>query len=264
MPTQSEQAQKEGVISLQDRILGPSYNYASNIKAPRAIGMSDEGSFGALADDIGGLIAYIELLVTGKSKASVTGQPLGNRFFLPTDANCKDISTGKIVKRSLYVNNIPDGTIPGLSAALGGTGFEDLRGLLPGVLSNLNNIHPLQVLTSFTTGSNPDCQLIRMPTMTAKNVPGVESAYVTNNDIGSMNPEWFLDGKPVISENFNAMHISNLSEENNNLFNKSTLNESKIDYSKMPDNLLVKIYFTSLGLLGLYIFFKMMKKKKVY
>lgn len=262
--TQSEEA-KENLPSLEERILGPDYNYSAQIKSPQALGMSAHGSFGALTDDIGGLLSYIGLLVTGRSDASVTGQPLGTRFFLPTDAECTDVATKEIVSRSLYVNNIPDGTLPFISQAMGGSGFTDFEGLLPGVLSNLNNIHPLQILTAITNGSSPPCQKITMPTMDKNNVPGMASGYVLNNDIASMNPSWFPSGqRPPITEQFNTMHNSKLSDENNNLFNTSTLQGSKINYSKMPNNLLVKIYFTSLGLLGLYIFFKMMRKKKVY
>ena len=76
--------------------------------------MSSKGSISAVSKDINGLISYVEVLVTGKSKASVSGGPLGNKFFLKTGAKCKDIandaSNNELVDRYIYVNNVPQGS----------------------------------------------------------------------------------------------------------------------------------------------------------
>ena len=68
----------------KDSYMGPDYPYYEYIKDPSAIGMSDKGSLRQMGKNIDGLIAYVNLLVTGKSKASATGKPLGNKFFLKT------------------------------------------------------------------------------------------------------------------------------------------------------------------------------------
>ena len=67
--------------ALQDKLLGPSYPYYQNIKTPSQLGMSDTGTMKQLGKNIDGLIQYVEVLVSGKSGASKTGQPLGNKFF---------------------------------------------------------------------------------------------------------------------------------------------------------------------------------------
>ena len=41
---------------VQEKLLGPTYPYYRNIKTPREIGMSDEGTMQALTSDINGLI----------------------------------------------------------------------------------------------------------------------------------------------------------------------------------------------------------------
>lgn len=69
------------VKQVEEKLLGPSYQYYKNIKLPDEIGMSSDGSLSALGDDVDGLIAYVELLVSGEGKASSTGRPLGNKFF---------------------------------------------------------------------------------------------------------------------------------------------------------------------------------------
>ena len=78
---------------VEEKLLGPDYPYYKNIKTPKEIGMSSKGSLTALGNDINGLIQYVELLVSGNSKASATGKPLGNKFFLQTGAKCVDTTT---------------------------------------------------------------------------------------------------------------------------------------------------------------------------
>jgi hypothetical protein len=113
---------------VEERLLGPTYPYYSNIKTPTQIGMSDKGTIQQMAKNINGLIQYVEVLVTGNSGASSTGQPLGNKFFLKTGAKCaaidscsnpNDVSTCKQVDRYIYVNNVPQGNIPFISSGLG-------------------------------------------------------------------------------------------------------------------------------------------------
>ena len=255
---------KSGLGGMTERLLGPDYDYSKQIKSPSELGMSSEGSFDVLADDIGGLIAYVNVLVTGKGKASRTGEPLGTKFFLETPMNCTDVVSGKDVKRSIYVNNVPDGTIPFVSEGMGG-GFDDFRGLLPGVMSNLAQINPLQILQAFVNGPSPNCQAITMETINANNIKGRATGYITNNDIDVMPSSWFnISSKPDTSrkppsksDGFTTMHA------NSTLIEPKTLKGNRIDYGAMPNDFFIKIYFSSLGLLGLYFFMKMAMKRRL-
>ena len=96
---------------VEESLLGPSYPYYKNIKTPSELGMSDKGTIKQMGKDVDGLIQYVEVLVTGKSAASATGGPLGNKFFLQTGAKCaaidkctdpNDISTCESVNRYHY------------------------------------------------------------------------------------------------------------------------------------------------------------------
>jgi len=256
-PNQMMQAQS-GLSELQNSLLGPDYNYSAQIKAPQEMGMSGAGDFGTLADDIGGLMSYVKVLITGQGNASRTGQPLGNKFFLPTAMKCKDIDTKKDVTRSIYINNIPDGSIPFISQGMGGATFTEFRGLVPGLMSNLAQINPLQILQAFTSGASPSCQKITMEVVNANNVHSSDSGYVTNTDIELMNPAWFPTGvKPDTREPGEAFTTMN-SES-------SLINETgtPINYSKMPDDFFIRVYYSSLGLLGLYIFLRIMFRHKL-
>lgn len=250
---------------VEEEVLGPDYNYVNYIKTPEQLGMSDEGSLGTLADDVGGLIAYVELLATGTSKASQVNGPLGDKFFLETGAKCNDIATNKQVTRSLYINNVPDGSIPFLSSGMG-VNFKDFRGLVPGVIGNLSNINPMLIFQAFVAGSLPDCQAITMDTIDSENNPGSKTAYVSNTDIQNMNPCWFSDGtNPVIYQNYVASKGTTTNKYSCNIQgfqNKSDSTKKKVDYSLMPDDPYVKLYYSALGIFGLYILMLIFFKKR--
>ena len=246
------------VNKLEQNLLGPDYQYFKYIKSPEELGMSASGSLDALAKDIGGLIGYVELLSVGGGKASKVSGPLGNKFFLETGAKCKDVNSGNQVTRSIYINNVPDGSIPFITSGLDGQKFTTFEGLIPGTMSNLAHINPMQMFQAFMTGTNPACQQIQMETIDENNVKSIKSAFVTVDDINSMSSDWFIDGKkpevPKVTEKFTTLEGTTLE---GTTLEGSTMN----DYSKMPDDLLVKLYYSSLGLLGLYIFFRLFQKK---
>ena len=52
------------VSKLQSDFTGPNYKYYKYIRNPSELGMSGDGSIGALSNDIAGIIDYVELLVT--------------------------------------------------------------------------------------------------------------------------------------------------------------------------------------------------------
>lgn len=183
---------------VEAKLLGPAYKYHENIKTPSQIGMSTKGSIKALGKNINGLIEYTELLVTGKSKASVTGGPLGNKFFLKTGAKCKDTKTLEPVDRHIYVNNIPNGQIPFISQGMG-VNFSQFKGLIPGAMGNLNVLNPFGIMRAFLSGANPDCQKITMEVVDTNNNRFTETNYVTRVDIQSISPCDFPDKKNPVT-----------------------------------------------------------------
>ena len=75
--------------------LGPSYDYWKSVKQPKEMGMSPGFSLRTLATNVDGLLSYVEVLVTGGGNASVTGKPLGNKFFLKTTGKCSETNLDK-------------------------------------------------------------------------------------------------------------------------------------------------------------------------
>ena len=274
----------DGMAAL-DRIMGPSYDYAGHIKSPTEMGMSAAGNFGALADDVSGLLGYVTLLIGGDCSRGIGecaskrlnvngnfagdyGKPLGNQFFLETPVKCKDIATNQDVTRSIYVNNIPDGRIP-LVSDMTGVSFDDFKGIMPGIMSNIAQINPMQILMSFVTGTSTACQMVTMPTMDVNDNRGTDRRYITNGDIKAMPDNWFSGGVPPKSsynttdpEGFQSMRGENPQPATSANLESSPLKGSKIDYSKMPNDVVIKFYYSMLGLLGLYMLLRLMIRKK--
>lgn len=230
-------------------LLGPSYDYWKSIKQPSEMGMSPGFSLGALAKNVDGLLSYVEVLISGTGNASVTGKPLGNKFFLPTSGQCSETTAEKWkkerdedeawekeyeevdnkegakkitadqatklknalneqkkqreekragdkqkVKRWIYVNNIPDGTIPFIASGSDGRTFDDLRGLIPGALGNLGALNPVQLFKGFTAGTYPDCAEVTLTTVNNDNVRSSERRHIALVEMVEMNPCWFPTG----------------------------------------------------------------------
>jgi hypothetical protein len=241
---------------VEERLLGPSYPYYKNIKMPNEIGMSDRGTIQQMGTNIDGLIQYVEVLVSGKSKASSTGQPLGNKFFLQTGAKCRatnkctdpnDYSTCEQTDRFIYVNNVPQGNIPFISNGLG-VNFSEFKGLIPGTMGNLNVLNPFAIMSSFMSGSSPPCQEITMQTIDVNNNKSTETHYVTLVDIANMDPCSFSDRRNPVSnircrETFKTGVSANASEV-------------------IQEDPLAQLYFASLAGLGIYILYGFMNKSK--
>lgn len=234
---------------VEQELLGPDYQYFKKIRTPKQLGMSDNGSLSSLGEDINGLVAYIELLVAGGGDAQKvnSGGGLGNRFFLKTGGQCKDIKTGKKVDRFVYMNNIPLGNIPFISSGLG-ENFSSFRGLVPGALSDLNVLNPFALFQSFMAGSTPKCQEVTLCTADAGEGCDSETHYIATADIANMDAcIWGSNGKNPISGDRCSEAFQNMNET---------------DKSQLPPDLLVKAFYGSMGVLGLYILYCLFKKQK--
>lgn len=223
--------------------LGESYDYWKNVKQPAEMGMSAGFSLKTLANNVDGLLSYVEVLVTGGGNASVTRKPLGNKFFIKTTGKCSETNVEKwrkerqedeawenayqdvidregakkitedeatklknalteqktkrdkeregekkIVDRWIYVNNIPDGSIPFIASGADGNTFNDLRGLIPGAMGNLGALNPVPLFTAFTAGTYPDCAEITLETVNKYNNKNSETRYLALVDVLEINP----------------------------------------------------------------------------
>ena len=234
--------------AVEKKYLGDPYDYAKNIKTPSQIGMSDQGTLSALGKDINGLISYTEVLVTGNSRASSTGRPLGNKFFLNTGGKCKDVNTSNKedneVDRHIYINNVPMGNIPFISSGMG-VNFSEFKGLIPGVVSNLDVMNPFNIMQAFMIGSTPDCQPVTLETIDVNNRKGVDTKFVSKVDLSNMDPCVFQNRRNPITNQQCRETFASIKEE---------------EQMGLPDDPIVQLYFAGLGVLLIYMTYCMMNK----
>lgn len=196
---------------LEQALTGPSYPYGQFIKMPSQMGMSGNGGMSTLGNNIKGIMAYVDILVSGGGEASATGQPLGNRYFVPIQGiqctpsgkiPCKDAAgntiqcpdvEGGLAPRSIYVDNIPTGNIPFLSDATE-TDFSQFRGLVPGILQSAESLDPLALFGGFLQGANPPCSYINMKVTNNDNVTTRQGGWVLDSEISGMDPCSFPSG----------------------------------------------------------------------
>lgn len=240
---------KNDIQNVEEELLGPPYHYYKYISTPTQMGMSDDASLGALVDDVGGLIGYVEMLVSGQGPGTTTGKPLGNSFFLKTGAKCKDVVTGNAETRYIYINNIPTGNIPFISSGLG-MNFPFFKGLIPSTLQDMEDINPFDIFKGFLMGGEPPCQELTMSTTPSSTNDNQreQTEFIAVEDIKNMEPCIFtLNGgvNPV---------TKNRCKEAFKTLNNQNINKSKSD----P---IFNLYLVLVCMLGLYILYAFMKKK---
>jgi hypothetical protein len=236
---------------VQQKLLGPDYKYFQQIKTPSELGVSGNGGLDQLGTDISALISYVELLVSGGGDASVTGRPLGNKFFLKTGGKCKVVSSdstnGSIVDRYVYVNNVPDGNIPFISSGLGGVEFTAFKGLIPGAISSAAEINPFGLFQAFQMGSTPDCQSITLETIDANNNVSAATNYVATVDLKNMPPSWFSGKRNPVT-----------GRTSREAFAQRTPCTKRM--GSIPKGTLSSLYHMSIGLLCLVILYGLTKR----
>ena len=238
-----------GMEKVQAGFLGPTYNYAKQIKAPSELGMCGDGNMECLAQDIAGLVDYTKVLVEGKGRAQRQNSPLGNKFYLKTGGQCKS-SDGQLHDRWIYVNNIPTGTIPFISS-MTGAALGDFRGLVPGTVENLGHLNPLALFGGFMQGTNPKCRKLNL-----RGGSGKRDLYVADADIANLSPCLFGGKNPVSGAEMTgcADGFKNMNDIMNGLKKGFDNDET------LKDNPLAKVYNMGFSALLLYLMYHLVMK----
>ncbi len=136
-----------------------------------------------------------------------------------------------------------------------GVNFSEFKGLIPGTISNLNAFNPATLFSAFLSGSKPDCQELTMETVDIYNNKSTETHYVTLTDIKNMDPCIFQSGTNPATGQKCRETFANLDDDD-------SFNSLYWSY-KIPDDPLVKTYFASLGVLSVYVLYKIMARLRV-
>ncbi len=239
-------------------LTGENYDYTDKIKAPRELGVSPAGN--KLSKNISAIISYTDVLLDGESEAQkypLENSPLGNRYFIKTKSKCK-LDSGEEVDRHLYIDNIPK------SLKIAGLTLKGVKGIVPGIFSDLNNIVP-----SSLTDMSKDNTCMKVNLHVRKNNDqdsdrlGACSGNVTKKDLKNINPCAFpkkngrytniITGKSKSSGDCNEREP--FISANENLFKK----KSVINF-KNTNNKLENFYILGVSGLLLYLVYKITKK----
>ena len=126
--------------------------------------------------------------------------------------------------------------------------FSDFKGLIPGTMTDLNAINPFGIMQAFMSGATPPCQEITLQTIDVNNISSNETHYVSTVDLQNMDPCIFPNGvNPITNKKCNEAFTNNNDDEDNSI--------------SLPDDPIVQIYFATLGILGIYILYRIMVKK---
>ena len=118
------------------------------------------------------------------------------------------------------IDNVPEGNIPFISQGMG-MDFSEFKGLIPGAMGNLNVLNPFSIMSSFLSGSTPDCQELTMQTIDTNNNKSSETHFVTLVDIKNMDSCSFPNNKNPVTNESCSESFHNIYKENS--FNNAVL-----------------------------------------
>jgi hypothetical protein len=208
------------------------YSYDNKIKAPKDIGISKKGEWDNVEKNIVGLNSYVDALISGKSRAVIGGQPLGDKKFVDTGIKCKD-SDDVEHDRYFYVNNVPHS--------------KTMGGLIPGAISKFGEFDVNAIGDIFSSSDDNTkniCSPITMQTINNAHSVVDETHHVTIGDQETISPCSYPSGKNPITDEECTETFSNIRPT-----------------QQIPNDNLIKIYYGMIGSLGLYIVFCTLRKK---
>ena len=246
-----------------------SYNYSKFIKTPKQMDITVGDSLSNVSNGVAGIFSYVKLLVEGRSNASKTGKPLGNKYFLQTSESCINENTKKKETRSLYFDNVPTGNLGILKDT--GEEFSEFRGLVPGAIDDVMAIGKIDFFSVFTETGIPKCLPVKLKTIDINNKEGSDTQFVTVSDIKQISTCNFIsrtnpvNGAVCTRQGFTMQSDTTNEDKNNAEIYKNYYNldddgdaDGKNMKLMMPDDVFLKVLFYSLGGLSVYVALKLL------
>tara|TARA_Y100000768_G_C23982055_1_gene686471 strand:- start:1523 stop:2332 length:810 start_codon:yes stop_codon:yes gene_type:complete len=261
------------------------FDYISAIKKPSEMGMggaSDKTiSLTGFGPNIPALSEYGKAFTNVDTSATKTNGVLGDRYFLRTNKKCQPgfKCKGEEGYRHVLINNRPTGNI--LFTNEKGVGA---RGLIPGLLHNIDRMNPITLLKSLQPENilddNNNCECVNVNEKIQAGGGGIVDSTkfvsITKKHIKELNPCYFADNttnenlatgvniNPITKENgvecsdtFSSMnHESDYEGEYEGEYEREYNN-----YSNMPDDKVIQLYISTITIIGLYMVIKLISKK---
>ena len=209
------------------------YDYATKIVDHKKLGVKKDGRNSSIKKGVKAIDDYINALKTGKTRAVMDQNALGNKYFHNLGMTCKNVDTGLEEDLYTYVNNVPSSANDGL---------------ITGVQDKLNNINT-EILYNLIQKDSDDiitCKKILCNLRNDNHDERIDGAYVSEEEHaelkGNGNCNDFIDSdKDGIVDTFR------------------NLNDVS---SKLPQDSMITSYYTLLSILGLYFIYNCTLNKK--
>jgi hypothetical protein len=154
--------------SKSTEVTGNSYSYVDNIVGPSQKGVGTDGTMSQVFTNTGAITDYIKYMISGPA--------LGNQYFVNTGGVCA-APDGSTQPRHNYINNVANGAdlVPQSMRSELSFLSDDLNGLIPGMLGDIEGLNPLYLFSSLSADSTPACACYSCPTTGG----GSESYFLT-------------------------------------------------------------------------------------
>jgi hypothetical protein len=183
-------------------ILGPTYDYSSEIRTPGDIGVQfGNGSWDGINNAAAGVDYYSSTLGYGESagmakeRPKMSQHPLGLRYFIKTGVSC---SNGADMYQ--YVNTIPSGLRGRLGQEIETTLGVHLRGLAPGTFEDAAKaLNPMPMFNAVMNSGYAKCRKVSLPVGDIDGNIVSRKGKKTNWWIDPLTVTNGPDGKPQVS-----------------------------------------------------------------
>jgi len=209
------------------------YDYSSKIIPHKELGVKKNGKNSTIKKGVKAIDDYIDALKTGKTRAVMDQNALGNKYFHNLGMKCKNVNTGFEEDLYTYVNNVPSSPNDGLI-----TGIEDkLNTIDTQILSNLIQEDSDDIIT---------CKKILCNLRNDNHEERIDGAYVS------------VEEHALLKDNGNCKDFVD-SEGDGIVDTFRNLNDVS---SKLPQDSMITSYYTLLSILGLYFIYNCTLNKK--
>jgi hypothetical protein len=234
-----------------DTYLGEMLNYAGFIRPPTdpVMKFTEGGTRKELAHNINGITSYVDLLISGESKASKRvsedgkNLPIGGKYFMKTILKCKDVDSGSEVDRYVYMNNIPTGRLPFT------VGTEtSYKGIVPGMMGNIEKMSPFEMIDEMFSSSVPKCKKVSLEVVSNTSDSGQEKTRNVSLD----------NLQSLLNRN---EHINSYTDDAS--YSQNELNSWKEGFENPFefDSHLTDMYFLTILMLSFYILYCLLRNR---
>lgn len=198
---------------------------------------------------------YVVMLSEGDSVLQNTPGSMGSRQFKSTKLKCDDVDSGEKVALWDLHNHKPDCYSP--------NGEKQSCGIIPGISMSVSNLEDdLGGIFHIFDTSTKKCKAVTIEVdngcTQSDGDPKTQTAYLAVDKIKTLSPCIFTNRKNPITNEICNMPGQRTQQESFATASSSKHCECCVD---MPKDPLVKFYYTSIGLLMLFIVMKMTLRK---